>query len=107
MTSLILHKHLFLGHGEREGVRDVVVGDPFHMYNPFWDVASVHSHPINNTFTPLPAVVGTRDLKMVAVWAHLSFIGRFLEILKPEGSEFVKINTVGVGLEVRIHSLKR
>ena len=42
MTGLILRKHLFLGHGEREGVRYVVVSDPFHVYNPFWDVASVH-----------------------------------------------------------------
>ena len=57
MTGLILRKHLFLGHGEREGVRDVAVGDPFHMYNPFWDVASVHSHPINNMFTPLHVMV--------------------------------------------------
>ena len=100
MTGLILRKHLFLGHGEREGVRDVAVGDQFHMNNPFWDVASVHSHPINNTFTPLPVVAGARDLKMVAVWAHLSFIGRFLEILKSGGFEFVEINAVGVGFEV-------
>ena len=42
MTGLILRKHLFLGHGEREGVRYVVVSDPFHVYNPFLDVASVH-----------------------------------------------------------------
>ena len=95
MTGLILRKHLFLGHGEREGVRDVAVGDPFHMYNPFWDVASVHSHPINNMFTPLPAVVGTQDLKMVAIWAHLSFNGRSLEILKAKGYELIEINTVG------------